>query len=133
MRFGKLDPELKTVIEMDKPPWPTKLRLTEQGRNLEILFDSGEVFSLSAEYLRVTSPSVEVRGHSPSEKKVIAGKRSVAVLALKPVGSYAVLLEFDDKHASGIYSWDYLHRLGADREQIWHRYIEELAKKGLSR
>ena len=114
-------------------PWPTELRLHKGGKALTVAFDNGESFDLSAEYLRVRSPSAEVQGHSPAERKTIGGKRSVAVLEVKPIGNYAVRLVFDDLHSTGIFSWDYLHALGANRDANWQEYLEELAGKGLSR
>ncbi len=118
---------------MSRAHWPTELRLTEQGRNLRVAFESGETFDLPAEYLRVLSPSAEVQGHSPDQRKTVAGKRHVAVSAVEPVGNYAVRLDFDDKHTTGIYTWDYLFRLGAEHERLWTDYLNELTAKGLSR
>ena len=118
---------------MNHAHWPIELRLAERGKTLHVVFEAGEAYALPAEYLRVVSPSAEVQGHSPSEKKTVGGKQNVAILAVEPVGNYAVRLEFDDAHASGIYTWDYLHQLGADHDCIWSRYLEELAGKGLSR
>ncbi len=118
---------------MSHEHWPSELRLSEQGKVLNVAFESGEAYALTAEYLRVVSPSAELQGHSPSEKKTIGGKKNVSILAVEPVGNYAVRLEFDDKHASGIYTWDYLHQLGAKQDRIWNGYLDELAVKGLSR
>ena len=114
-------------------PWPTELRLHKDRKVLTIAFDTGESFALSAEYLRVRSPSAEVQGHSPDERKTVAGKRNVAILEVNPIGNYAVRLVFDDLHATGIYSWDYLYALGRDREANWQDYLDELAGKGLAR
>ena len=114
-------------------PWPTELRLHKDRRTLTIAFDSGEAFDLSAEYLRVHSPSAEVQGHSPDERKTVGGKQSVAILEIVPIGNYAVRLMFDDLHSTGIYSWDYLHALGRDRDTNWQDYLDELAGKGLAR
>lgn len=114
-------------------PWPTELRLHKDRRTLTIAFDSGESFDLGAEYLRVRSPSAEVQGHSPDERKTVAGKRNVAILEVNPIGNYAVRLVFDDLHSTGIYSWGYLHALGRDREANWQDYLDELAGKGLTR
>ena len=96
-------------------------------------FDNGDRFSLDAEYLRVHSPSAEVQGHSPDERKTVPGKRNVAILEVQPVGNYAVRLVFDDLHSTGIFSWDYLSELGRNRERKWQDYLDELAGKGLSR
>jgi DUF971 family protein len=107
--------------------------LHKDRRALTIAFDTGDVFDLSAEYLRVRSPSAEVQGHSPDERKTVGGKQNVAILEVKPVGNYAVRLVFDDLHSTGIYSWDYLHELGRNRAANWQEYLDELAGKGLSR
>ncbi len=113
--------------------WPTELRLSKDRRSLHIAFDDGTAFSLPAEYLRVTSPSAEVQGHSPAERKTVPGKREVAILSVEQVGNYAVKLVFDDMHDTGIYGWDYLYRLGAEQGEKWQAYLDELAAKGLSR
>ena len=113
--------------------WPTELRLARDRRSLRIAFDDGASFDLPAEYLRVTSPSAEVQGHSPSERKTVPGKRDVAILAVEPVGNYAVKLRFDDMHDTGIYGWDYLYTLGAQQTERWQNYLAELDAKGLSR
>jgi DUF971 family protein len=118
---------------MDHAHWPTELRLADHGKTLHIFFEAGEAYALPAEYLRVVSPSAEVQGHSPAEKKTVGGKKNVAIVAVEPVGNYAVRLEFDDQHATGIYTWEYLHQLGADRARIWNGYLDEVAAKGLSR
>ena len=114
-------------------PWPTELRLHKDRKTLTVAFDSGESFDLSAEYLRVTSPSAEVQGHSPDERKTVPGKKDVGILEVHPVGNYAVRLVFDDLHSTGIYSWDYLLELGREHGRIWQDYLDELAGKGLSR
>lgn len=113
--------------------WPKELRLKEAGRLLQVTFDSGDVFELSAEYLRVMSPSVEVRGHSPQERKTVGGKRMITITGIEPVGTYAVRLTFADSHATGIYTWIYLHELGSTFAEKWAAYLTELAAKGLSR
>jgi DUF971 family protein len=114
-------------------PWPTELRLAKDRRSLNVSFEGGQAFTLLAEYLRVESPSAEVQGHSPDERKIVGGKREVMILEVQPVGNYAVRLVFDDMHSTGIYSWDYLHELGRDHESRFARYLEELAGKGLTR
>ncbi len=113
--------------------WPTELRLRKDRRHLAVSFDNGESFELSAEYLRVRSPSAEVQGHAPTERKTVAGKKNVAILEVQPVGNYAVRLVFDDLHSTGIYSWPYLRELGQRRDAYWGEYLDELAAKGLSR
>ena len=113
--------------------WPTELRLHKDRRVLQAAFDNGETYALDAEYLRVRSPSAEVQGHSPDERKTVAGKRDVAILEVHPIGNYAVRLVFDDLHSTGIFSWDYLLELGRNRARYWQDYLDELAGKGLSR
>lgn len=113
--------------------WPTEIRLTEAGRLLKVAFESGRSFDLSAEYLRVMSPSAEVQGHSEAERKTVGGKRNVAILGVEPIGTYAVRFTFDDLHSTGIYTWDYLHDLGAHHADRWAFYEAELAQKGLDR
>ena len=113
--------------------WPTELRLRKDRRELAVTFESGESFSLPAEYLRVRSPSAEVQGHSPEERKVVPGKKNVAILEIQPVGNYAVRLTFDDLHSTGIFSWAYLHELGTNYDAYWREYLAELAAKKLSR
>jgi DUF971 family protein len=113
--------------------WPTELRLHKDRKTLTVAFDDGESFDLSAEYLRVRSPSAEVQGHSPAERKTVAGKKNVAILEVAPVGNYAVRLTFDDMHATGLFSWDYLRELGRDHEANWQAYLDELREKGLQR
>ena len=114
-------------------PWPTELRLAKDRKSLVVTFEGGKSFSLEAEYLRVTSPSAEVQGHSPDERKTVPGKRNVAILEVLPVGNYAVRLVFDDMHSTGIFSWEYLFELGRNREDNWRRYLADLAAKSLSR
>ena len=113
--------------------WPTELRLTRDRRTLIVSFENGERWELSAEYLRVKSPSAEVQGHSPAERKTVGGKRDVEILALEEVGNYAVRISFDDLHSSGLYQWSYLAELGRDHDRIWADYLAELAEKGLER
>lgn len=113
--------------------WPSELRVLEEGRRLRVSFEDGSSFDLSAEHLRVRSPSAEVQGHSPEERKTVGGKRDVAIMRVEPVGNYAVRLEFDDLHRTGIYTWPYLHELGVDREEDFALYLRELEEKGLDR
>jgi DUF971 family protein len=114
-------------------PWPSELRLAKDRKALTVTFDSGESYALQAELLRVMSPSAEVQGHAPEERKTVPGKRNVAILEVHPIGNYAVRLVFDDMHSSGIFSWDYLSELGRDQQRRWQDYLDELASKGLSR
>ena len=113
--------------------WPTELRLAKDRKTLTVSFDSGERFDLPAEYLRVKSPSAEVQGHSPDERKTVPGKRGVAVLEVLPVGNYAVRLVFDDMHSTGIFDWNYLAELGRNRAKYWQAYLDELTAKSLTR
>jgi DUF971 family protein len=115
------------------PAWPTEVRLRKDKAALCVTFDSGEAFDFPAEFLRVHSPSAEVQGHSPDERKTVAGKRDVRVLEIHPVGNYAVRLVFDDLHSTGIFSWDYFLRLGRGQDRLWRDYLDDLAAKGLSR
>jgi DUF971 family protein len=121
------------MTDAAQKPWPTELRLHKDRKTLAIVFDSGERFELPAEYLRVRSPSAEVQGHSPEERKTVAGKMNVGILEVNPVGNYAVRLVFDDMHSTGIYTWDYLHELGRNQAANWQDYLGELAGKGLAR
>jgi DUF971 family protein len=114
-------------------PWPEELRLADSGRELNLRFDSGETYSLSAEYLRVQSPSAEVKGHGPGQEVLVMGKQDVRIRDIEPVGNYAVRLIFDDGHSTGLYSWDYLLQLGRDKDHLWARYLERLAAAGASR
>jgi DUF971 family protein len=113
--------------------WPTELRLGKDRRTLTVTFESGEGYALPAEYLRVKSPSAEVQGHSPDERKTVAGKKNVLILEVHPIGNYAVRLVFDDMHSTGIFSWEYLLELGQNRASYWQDYLDDLAGKGLTR
>ena len=118
---------------MTQDPWPIEIRLKEKGHTLAISFDTGNAFDLSAEYLRVMSPSAEVQGHSAAERKTVGGKQNVTIMQVEPVGNYAVRLVFDDMHSTGIYSWRYLHELGREYETRWAEYLAALEAKGLKR
>lgn len=113
--------------------WPTEIRVQSADKSLEIDFDTGESFSIPAELLRVESPSAEVQGHVPSQKKLVAGRAHVNIMGMEAVGNYAVKIKFDDLHDTGIYTWRYLHKLGSEKEQIWQSYLAELEAAGLSR
>src|SRR5437588_9870031 len=115
------------------PAWPVEIRLAKDRRTLHVAFDDGKAFSLSAELLRVTSPSAEVQGHSEAQRKTVGGKRNVTILSVDAVGNYAVRLGFDDLHTTGIYSWAFLYDLGANAEARFRNYLDDLAAKGLHR
>lgn len=121
------------MSELGTAHWPTELRLKQAENLLEIGFDSGARFRLPAEYLRVESPSAEVQGHGPGQKQLVAGKASVGIRQLEPVGRYAVRIVFDDGHDTGIYSWSYLHQLGTEHGKRWAEYLVAMKKAGLSR
>ena len=104
-------------------PWPTEIRVNPQRDVLAVAFDSGEKFELAAEYLRVESPSAEIRNHG-GPKTILTGKADVKIDGLEPVGNYAVRIGFDDGHDSGLFSWDYLHKLGAEEPRIWAEYLD---------
>ncbi|WP_310620299.1 DUF971 domain-containing protein [Flexibacterium corallicola] len=116
-----------------KAPWPSEIRLKKDRRSLVVSFEQGQSFELSAEFLRVSSPSAEVQGHSPEQRKTVPGKRNVEIIGVDPVGNYAVKLTFDDLHNTGIYTWAYFLELGQNHDALWQRYLDELAEKGLSR
>jgi len=100
---------------------------------LEIAFDDGQTFRLPYEYLRVYSPSAEVRGHGPGQETLQIGKREVTIKSVEPVGHYALRPTFSDGHDTGIYSWEYLHELGEDQDELWQRYLDRLKAAGASR
>jgi len=112
---------------------PTELRVSKDRRLLTVSYRGAAPFELPAELLRVLSPSAEVQGHSPQQRVTVPGKRNVAILGIEPVGNYAVRIVFDDRHDTGIYSWDYLETLGREKEARWQSYLDELAGKHLSR
>ena len=112
---------------------PREIRLKREAKVLEIDFADGRSFSLPAEYLRVESPSAEVQGHGPDTKTIVAGRRHVGIVGVEPVGSYAIRIRFDDLHDTGLYTWDYLYRLGDEQERVWQNYLRSLADKGFSR
>jgi DUF971 family protein len=111
-------------------PTPTEIRLRKQSRLLEVTFDDGSRFELPFEYLRVHSPSAEVKGHGPGQEVLVLGKENVGVRAIEPVGQYAVKLVFDDGHDTGLYSWKYLHELGRDHAVNWAKYLERKRAAG---
>ena len=117
----------------ESTPIPTEIKLHQVSRKLEIAFDNGRRFELPYEFLRVYSPSAEVRGHGPGQEVLQVGKRDVEISSLEPSGSYAVQPTFSDGHESGIYSWDYLYFLGSQQEQLWADYERRLAEAGVDR
>ena len=112
---------------------PTAITLHQKSRVLEIAFTDGRSFRLPYEYLRVYSPSAEVRGHGPGQEVLQAGKRSVEIRSLEPVGSYAVQPMFSDGHNTGIYSWEYLYGLGENQDRLWNEYLARLKEAGKGR
>jgi DUF971 family protein len=112
---------------------PTNITLHQKSRVMEIAFDDGRTFRLPYEYLRVYSPSAEVRGHGPGQEVLQTGKQSVEIRSMEAVGSYAVQPQFSDGHATGIYSWDYLYELGQNQDKLWKEYLEKLKAAGASR
>jgi len=114
-------------------PWPTEIRLSKDRKTLTVGFENGDKFELAAEYLRVCSPSAEVQGHSPDQRKTVPGKRDVGILTVEQIGNYAVKIGFDDMHDTGLYSYEYLWELGRDHDRLWTRYLSELEAQGLSR
>lgn len=113
--------------------WPVEIRLKQAEKILEIDFDDGRTFRYPAEFLRVESPSAEVMGHGPGQKQIVAGRRHVGIMELKPEGNYAIRIVFDDLHDTGIYSWRYLRELGERQEELWQAYLDALEARGLSR
>ncbi|MEM9574861.1 MAG: DUF971 domain-containing protein [Pseudomonadota bacterium] len=113
--------------------WPKELRVSEDKRLLAVSFGDDKVYQLTAEMLRVLSPSAEVQGHSKAQRKLMFGKRNVEIMKMEPVGNYAVRIVFDDMHDTGIFSWVYLAELGAEKEAKWAEYLTELEEAGLSR
>lgn len=121
------------MAEAKSTPNPTALTVHKQSRMLEIAFDDGANFSLPFELLRVYSPSAEVKGHGPGQEVLQTGKRNVVLTALEPVGHYAVQPHFSDSHNTGIYSWNYLHWLGANQSTLWEDYLKRLEAAGFTR
>ena len=113
-------------------PHPTAIKLRTQSRVLDIAFDNGARYELPFEYLRVFSPSAEVRGHGPGQETLQLGKHDVRIKAAQPVGNYALQLVFDDGHNTGLYTWSYLEELGREREQKWAQYLARLQELGIA-
>jgi len=112
---------------------PTEIKLHQQSRTLEIAFDDGAAFKLPYEFLRVYSPSAEVSGHGPGQEVLQVGKRDVGVTALEPVGSYAVQINFDDGHDTGLYTWERLYSMGKNQTALWQDYLDRMEAAGASR
>ena len=112
---------------------PTEIKLNKAKDHLTVAFEDDSVFEFTTEYLRVMSPSAEVQGHAPDQRKTVPGKKSVKITAIDTVGHYAVTLTFDDGHDTGVYSWKHLYQIGKNQEFLWDRYIKELEEQGLSR
>jgi DUF971 family protein len=112
---------------------PTEIRLQKKSRQIVIAFDDGDRFDLSFEYLRVNSPSAEVKGHGPGQEVLQTGKENVQITAIEPVGHYAVRLIFDDGHDSGLYSWQYLYELATEHDSKWQAYLDRLKAAGYAR
>lgn len=114
-------------------PQPNSITFHRRSKELEVAFETGETFRLPCEYLRVMSPSAEVRGHGAGQSVLQTGKRNVTIADVKPVGNYAVALHFDDGHDTGIYSWDTLYDLGQNQARLWNEYLDALESAGESR
>lgn len=113
--------------------WPTELRAKPNGTHLVVTFENGETFEFPAEFLRIESPSAEVKGHGKGQEVTVPGKRNVHISDLEPVGNYAIRIIFDDGHSTGLYSWSLLLRLGREKDELWLTYLDELERQGLSR
>ena len=118
---------------MESERVPTEIKLHQRSRAMEVTFADGQIFRLPYEFLRVYSPSAEVRGHGPGQEVLQTGKQAVEIVALEPVGSYAVQPAFSDGHSTGIFSWDYLYHLGQNQEKMWQEYLAKLEAAGASR
>lgn len=120
------------MAEIDKPT-PTQIELHQKSRVLEIGFSDGKLFSLPYEFLRVYSPSAEVRGHGPGQETLQVGKKEIEIKSAEPVGTYAMQLVFSDGHDSGIYTWEYLHSMGINQEAMWQEYLQRMEAAGAKR
>ncbi len=112
---------------------PTKITVRKDTKSMKVAFGDTEIYEFSAEILRVLSPSAEVQGHSPEQRKTIGGKRDVGIIKIEPVGNYAVRITFDDMHDTGIFSWVYFRELGQNLDEKWAEYVKELDQKGMTR
>jgi DUF971 family protein len=114
-------------------PTPTEIKLHQASRILEVSYEDGQTFQFTCEYLRVFSPSAEVRGHGPGQEVLQVGKEDVGIQAIEPIGAYAVKFTFSDGHDTGIYSWDYLYELGTEQAANWEDYLRRMKEAGASR
>jgi DUF971 family protein len=114
-------------------PWPRDIRYKSAEKTLEVDFEDGSIYRYPAEFLRVESPSAEVQGHNPDQKKTIPGRRHVGIASMEPVGNYAIRISFDDSHDTGIFSWRYLYEIGQEQDALWSAYLDALNDQGLSR
>ena len=112
---------------------PSEIKLRKKSRRLVVTFDDGNVFDLPFEFLRVHSPSAEVKGHGPGQETLQTGKENVSIVDIQPVGHYAVRLIFDDGHDSGLFTWNYLHELGSEQASRWQAYLDRLKAAGYAR
>ncbi len=128
-----LKPRRSPAYNSDMQIIPTNIQLHQKTRVLEIDFSSGESFKLPCEYLRVFSPSAEVQGHGPGQEVLQVGKESINIVAIEPIGQYAVRLVFNDEHSSGLYTWELLHSLGSNRLDNWQSYLDRLNQAGHQR
>ena len=119
--------------ESTTAPWPVELRVFKEEGRLEIDFSDGYACALSAEYLRVESPSAEVQGHGPNQKTLVPGRRHVGIMGVEPVGNYAIRIKFDDLHDTGIFTWRYLYGVGKHADELFAGYVKALEEQGLSR
>lgn len=117
----------------EQTPWPTEIRLKPATAELHIAFDDGAAFTFTAEFLRVHSPSAEIKGHGDTERKIVGGKKSVTISTVEPTGNYAIRPIFSDGHSTGIFSWNYLYEIGRDHDSLWRQYLQDLEERGLSR
>lgn len=121
------------IYDQDGRPKPVEIRLKKAEKKLLVSFENGREFQFPAELLRIESPSAEVQGHGASQKKTVAGRRHVGIMALEPVGNYAIRISFDDLHDTGLFSWAYLYELGLNQDTVWETYLQNLSAAGLSR
>ena len=121
------------LVDKFNVPVPTEIKLNKDRDRLSVVFEDGKAFEFTAEFLRVTSPSAEVQGHHPDQRRTIPGKRNVKITGIDEVGNYAIKLDFDDGHDTGIFSWHHLYVSGLEKDRLWQDYLDALAEKGMSR